>query len=137
MKISLQRGEMQNRLIWLGEMESHIKAALEYEIAQAENDQSVLFAVDAGEIERSPVATFIREVLSDYRPRSLDDLKNQAAARRLDFKGKNPGRVLHFALVGMAQSGLVERLAGGDWRLKQQQAITQENLGIVEDTPLM
>jgi hypothetical protein len=144
-RIALQRGELQQRIAWLGEMEGHIKAALEYEVMQSEGDQAFLFSEDAVETGRSPVAQFLREALSDLRPRTLDELKVAAGFRRLDFNGKNAGRVLHFALVGMAQSGLVESLGNGIWKLKQGTTAKKEEPEVQEieiemvdsDAPLM
>lgn len=140
MRIGIQRAELQQRLVWLGNVQEHIKAALEYEISEADTDQSTLFS-DLGEpgSDRSPLAQFLREVLSDLRPHTLEELKTTATARALDFKGKNPGRVLHFALVGMAQSHLVESLGSGTWRLKQHPShlIEQPNLEITDDATLM
>jgi hypothetical protein len=112
------RAELQQRLAWLGQVQEHIKATLDYEIQDAEGIQSLLFMEGADEVERgSPIATFLREVLSDFRPRSLDELKVMAGSRGIDFKDKNPGRVLHFALVGLAQNKMVESLGNGVWRL--------------------
>jgi len=135
-KIGIQRGELQARLAWLGQMQEHIKAAIEYEAAQSENDQSTLFS-ETTESDRSPLAQFIRESLSDLRPRTLDELKVAATSRGLDFKGKNPGRVLHFALVGMAQSNLVESLGNGTWKLKSAGPLDYVEVKIAEEVPLM
>ena len=52
--------ELQARLTWLGQMQEHIKAAIEYESSQSENDQSMLFS-ESAESDRSPLAQFIRE----------------------------------------------------------------------------
>jgi hypothetical protein len=138
-RIGLQRAELQQRLAWLGDVQEHIKAALEYETRESDTDQSMLFS-EFGEPEpdRSPLAQFLREVLSDLRPHTLEELKTAATARSLDFKGKNPGRVLHFALVGMAQSHLVESLGSGTWRLKQQVThLIEPTLKTIDDATLM
>lgn len=134
-RIGLQRAELQARFEWLGQVEGHIKAAIEYETSQAENDQSMLFS-EPSVSDHSPLGQFVREALSDLKPRSLDELKNLAASRGLDFREKNPGRVLHFTLVGMAQNNLVERLASGDWRLTHK-AMDQRPLAVIEDATLM
>lgn len=120
-KISAQRAEFQARLRWLDEMEEHIKAALEYERAHSELDvdQVSLFPEIAPEGERTATAKFIRDALSDLQPKTLDELKAAAERRGLIFGNKNPGRVLHFALVGMKQGGIVDRDHEGRWWLKE------------------
>ncbi len=41
---------------------------------------------------------------------SLEEIKDAAEEAQFDFKEKSPGRVLHWALVGMAQGGSVEKV---------------------------
>lgn len=119
MKITAQRGELRARLAWLDEMEGHLKAALEYERGQAEFDQTGLLFDEPVEGERSATALFIREALGDLRAHTLEELKASAHQRGLAFGEKNPGRVLHFALVGMKQGGIVDRDSEGRWRLTE------------------
>jgi hypothetical protein len=40
---------------------------------------------------------------------SLDDLKEAAISTNINFGDKKPGRVIHWALVGMARHGLVDK----------------------------
>jgi|SRR5471030_2712600 hypothetical protein len=126
--IAAQRGQLRAKLSWLDEAEAHIKGLLDYEHVQAEMEQPFLFDAFSEETERSPVAQFLRDALADLQPKTLDELKARALARGLDFKGKNPGRVLHFALVGMAQSGLAESLGSGSWRFNNQTRIANADL---------
>lgn len=117
--IAAQRGEMQARLQWLDQAETHIKGLLEYERIQAELNQEPLFAEPIRPDEdRTEIAQFLRDALADGAPRSLDDLKKAAAVRSINFHEKIPGRVLHFALLGMAQGGVVEMVDKGVWKLK-------------------
>lgn len=117
--IAIQRGQLQARLAWLDQAEANIKGLLEFEKMQVDADQQVLFEQEppVGEEERSAIARFLRDVLMDGRPRTLDELKQAAFTRGLAFGDKNPGRVLHFALLGMAQSGIVEMVGKGIWQL--------------------
>lgn len=62
--------------------------------------------------------TFLREVLAGGRPGTREELEKAASDRSLNFEGKNPGRVLHFALLGMAQNGIVEMVSKGVGHLK-------------------
>jgi len=50
---------------------------------------------------------------------TLEDLKRAAESAAYDFGEKQPGRSIHFALIGMAQNGLVENLGDGVWRIKE------------------
>jgi hypothetical protein len=52
---------------------------------------------------------------------SLDELKESASKRGFSFGAKQPGRVIHFALIGMSQHKLVEK-KDGRWTLVQQAA---------------
>lgn len=65
----------------------------------------------------STFSRFIQQALSDGRPRSLDELKLLAQSQGIDFGGKAPGRVLHYALVAMQQNKIVERTPSGEWQI--------------------
>ena len=109
--------------MWLDRVEEQVKGLLEYETVRmrlAGRDQAALFPEDQPtERERSLLSQFIRDALNDGTPRSLEDLKRIAQDRGMDFGGKNPGRVLHFGLLGMAQNNLVEMVEKGVWRISQ------------------
>ncbi len=63
----------------------------------------------------------------------LEDLKDAAERAGLDFGAKAPGRVIHWALVGMAQSGSVEKI-GEMWQIKPEAQSGQQK-GVTEVTP--
>lgn len=48
---------------------------------------------------------------------SLEELKTSAVQRGVPFGEKQPGRVIHFAMLGMAQHNLVSREHDGRWKL--------------------
>lgn len=75
----------------------------------------------AAEDGSTPLARFILSVFRKTNPRpvSLADFKAMAAKANFDFGEKAPGRVLHWALVGMAQSGVVQKGDDDMWRLKE------------------
>jgi hypothetical protein len=116
-KIRIERGVLQSRLQWLDKVEASLADALEYERAGVDAGQAFLSFGVQPEEERTPIAQFLREALSDLRPRSLDDLKRAAEERGVAFGDKTPGRSLHFALVGMQQGGIVQRTEDGNWRM--------------------
>ncbi len=65
----------------------------------------------------SPLALFVLSALRSHGPCELRQLKQAAVKEGFPFGKKNPGRVLHFLLVGMAQNNLVERHRDGTWHL--------------------
>ncbi|MGA9797912.1 MAG: hypothetical protein WBQ68_02800 [Terriglobales bacterium] len=50
----------------------------------------------------------------------LAELKESAVQRGVPFGEKQPGRVIHFAMLGMAQHNLVSRENNGRWRLVEE-----------------
>jgi len=68
----------------------------------------------------TPLKRFILTVLRHSKqPLTVGDLKVAAAQGGYDFGEKSPGRVLHWALVGMAQGGIVEKKEDNKWHLKE------------------
>ena len=65
----------------------------------------------------SPIAAFLREVMSDGQLWSLTQLKQEAQERNMDFHGKSPGHVLHFALVALKNAGQTTMPESGVWQL--------------------
>lgn len=56
------------------------------------------------------LSAFIRHVLADRKPHTLDEIRDLAVAKKnLLPRNKSPGRVVHFALTGLAKHGYVER----------------------------
>jgi hypothetical protein len=68
------------------------------------------------EAQRSPIARFLFCALATGSTLSLAELKLMAQAQGIRFGNKVPGRVLHFALVGMRQNGLVSQVGKGCWK---------------------
>jgi hypothetical protein len=120
-----ERGQLEGRILFLRESEQQLKALLDYEEMRVRHEESnltfpFLSADRSGETARSKFALFIQDALAGGQTRSLEDLKQAAVDARINFEGKRPGRVLHYALLGMSQNGLVERVATGVWRMRGQ-----------------
>jgi hypothetical protein len=85
---------------------------------------STLFdaAEDVGPAQpTAPLSEVLIETLKAHSgSASLDELKEGAAQRRVPFGGKQPGRVIHFAMLGMAQHRLVDRKDDGRWFLVEE-----------------
>ncbi|MBZ5580333.1 MAG: hypothetical protein LAP40_27575 [Acidobacteriia bacterium] len=136
--IALQRGELQARMEWLDKAEAHVRGLMEYEKYQVQTQQEPLFSQDQlpAEGERTAIAQFLREALADGRSRTLEELKKSAAVRDVNFEGKNPGRVLHFALLGMAQSGVVAMVNKGVWQINTERPVENDASQEIRDSPL-
>lgn len=68
---------------------------------------------------RTLLSKMVIEALADQRWHDVSEIAAAVSAKGYEFGEKAPGRVLHFALLGMRQSGVVKRSKQGRWRLKQ------------------
>ena len=67
----------------------------------------------------TPLSRFIFETLQrSTKGLTIEDFKEAAKTSSLNFGEKSPGRVIHWALVGMAQGGFVEK-QNDLWQLKE------------------
>jgi hypothetical protein len=122
-KLESERLELQTQLEQLSRREITLKALLLEEDSRW-STQERLFPAEGEHPptngHRTAYSKFLIQALIDHHgPIRLDVLKALAQQRGINFEGKNPGRVLHFALLGMAQNGVVEMVEKGVWRLKQ------------------
>ena len=120
-KIESERAEIQSQLDQLSTREASLRTLLQEENIRWANQRDLFnppheHALTNG--HRTVLAQFIMRALADGTPRDLDVIKQMAQEQHIDFEDKNPGRVLHFALLGMAQSGTVEMIEKGVWKLK-------------------
>lgn len=124
--IAKQRQQLQESLVQLKEQEDRISDLLKVEDSRFEAERESflpLFEPDPETVGHngkygSPVARFVFDFLHENKEASLQMLKRGAAREGIPFGRKNPGRALHFLLVGMAQNGLVEKMDSGQWKLK-------------------
>jgi hypothetical protein len=115
--IKAARESMQDNLRQLTEQQATLEKLLEAEEALWQPVTPSLFP----ECEDGT----LRQVLIDTLKAkdgaaSLEELKDAATERGVPFGRKQPGRVIHFAMLGMAQNRLVERTADGRWELRKQ-----------------
>lgn len=106
-----EKAQLEARLETLEEREDTLKAWLaEEQPAQRELE------IPAGANGSTPLSGFIRAVLADGKPHQLDEIATLAKAKGgLIREGKMPGRVVHFALVGLSQHGYAKRNTDGAW----------------------
>lgn len=79
---------------------------------------------------RSPLAMMLVELLSDGWPWPVAKLAEAMKGRGFDFGDKSPRRVVHFALIGMRQSKIVDRQADGEWVMPE--AVEQREIELAE-----
>jgi hypothetical protein len=119
--LDAERTALKQQLVALDKSEFAINALLTSEDMRfAPTANMDLFStppeVDAG---TTPLAKFLLLTLrSADRALSLDEIKVAAEAANFDFEDKSPGRVIHYALVGMTQNGSVVSI-GDLWRIKE------------------
>lgn len=118
--VEKERAQLQRQISVLDQKAETLTTMLESERARWPEQASLpgLVSGNGAGWLASPFSRFLQHALSDGRPRKLHELKLLATNQGIDFKGKSSGRTLHFALVGMQQNGLVERLKKTrEWKL--------------------
>lgn len=116
--LSTQRAHIKTRLEQLSALELHLSALLQEEDARWVSQQPLLILPEVDEPkDKSALVHFLQMALDDGAPHSLEELKQLASDSALDFENKHPGRVLHFALLGMQQNGAVTMPEKGVWQL--------------------
>ena len=120
--IAQDRAALQTKLADLDHMEVGIKALMQREgslfvvaAAAASNGNGSHSEADAG----TGLSQFLLQYLRQARqPTPPGDIRDKAIEAGLKFGDKKPGRVIHWALVGMAQHGSVEKI-GENWKIKE------------------
>ncbi|MBM4036653.1 MAG: hypothetical protein FJ291_33375 [Planctomycetes bacterium] len=124
-EIEAERGRLSQRLDDLVSTEQAVRALLAEEEARWARMQPSLFSVQSkatnGSKARTEVARFLLDALADGGPKTIRTLKESALRIGVAFGSKSPGRVIHFALLGMAQNGLVEMVSKGTWKLRREE----------------
>lgn len=125
-EIAAKTQALESQLAELRQRESLLTALLEQEQrlgSAAVSKQATLYQSGNGNGHEngrwtSPLASFVLRAFAKQSECSLGQLKKAAMSAGIDFGNKNPGRAIHFLLVGMAQTGLVENMGDGNWRWK-------------------
>jgi len=127
--IAQQRSELQGTIDQLIQAENGVKALLREEerrfAASSPPAFTAIMESDSGN-GYGAIKQFLLAAFNEKnRPLDKEELK-EMAKHTLDFENKSPGRVLHFALVGMQSSGLVHRLKDGRWELTMKQEVAAD-----------
>ena len=114
--VRTKRASMETALERLKDEESMYDKLIAAEDAMFDKLTSPLFA--GTEQQGSVLSQVLLETLKSKGGIAwLGELKESAVERGVPFGDKQPGRVIHFAMLGMAQHNLVARETDGRWRL--------------------
>ena len=118
-EVEAERGRLQRQLEALVEREKILRSMLESEASRwGQQRLSPLIPMANGHSGvGGPYGKFVIEALSPGAPQGLTYLKKLATDMGVDFGDKSPGRVLHYALVGLKERGLVRRTDTDEWEL--------------------
>ncbi|SRR5216684_7545752 len=117
-EIMTQEQKLREQLVALQEQNEHLTAMLEKEqLRWPQNGPEP--KPDAGS-QQNPgeLSDIIRELLRSGEPWNNWQLTQAALKRGYKFGERQPGRVLHFTLLGMFKGGEVVSLGLGKWKLK-------------------
>jgi len=107
---------LEARLEMLREKTQGIQALLKDEEERFQNSVVPLFPDgDTGRLRKLIVHVFEEQ----KRPLDLEEIKGEIAKTDYNFGEKKPGRAIHFALVGMGQTGELQRLDDKRWAMKE------------------
>jgi hypothetical protein len=113
--VNSERDALEARLEVLREREKTLKA-WQKEEAQQGHTADLLGAADSNG-GSTPLGSFLRGLMADGRPRTSAEIGELAAKRGLIEGEAAPGRVVHYALMGLSQHGVVERdKEAGTWK---------------------
>lgn len=122
-ELHAERERIKVRLAEIDKDEEVVGAMLSRENAVTSRLQLDIFASPAsdrpgGGKYSTPLASAVLEFLRGRGPTPLQDIKQYAMLRGIDFGEKSPGRSIHILLLGMEQNNVVERDESGSWKLK-------------------
>jgi hypothetical protein len=114
-----KRQKLEEAIERLKDEEAMYEKLLAAENAMFEKLTSPLFS--EGEQPSSVLSQVLLEALRSKGGAAwLEELKESAVERGVAFGEKKPGRVIHFAMLGMEQHNLVAREDTGRWKLVEQ-----------------
>ena len=118
--VKAERSSLEDRLRHLEDVERALSLLIT-EVETSTKQQLGLFPDQPSnghqKIGHTPKTRFIIDALGDASARSLTMLTDMAIAKGVDFAGKNPGRSLHFVLIGLQRNGYAQTTNQGNWKL--------------------
>ena len=120
--VMAERERLNKRLAVLQSIESAISSYLELSSVDYASVQLPLTVVPVTKpptVGRTPISRLIISELGSGKPRTLKELCNAAINVGIEFGDKKPGRVLHWALIGMSQGGYVKKAKPKTWQITE------------------
>lgn len=125
--LSRQREELTRRLDELVNERSALQALLDAEnrrfgdVSDANADEQTAAQFNMG------IQEFTLGCLRLGGTWNVAGLKKRAQDQKLDFGDGLIGRRIQGALMGLAQQGLVESIGGGNWRIRKEEALSEDS----------
>lgn len=117
-RLEAQQSEIEHRIEDLKEVATGLTKILEGEPAEQQNLAGMMPPIPPRK-KGSPLGRFLRETLSDGKPKTLDEIADIAEKTiPSQTKGKSVRRMINFALFALRRHGAVEQTDGG-WRIRQ------------------
>ncbi|MGD0855325.1 MAG: hypothetical protein ABSA18_05920 [Dehalococcoidia bacterium] len=133
-----ERKQLQIRLAKLTELEQALALLIREEGLRTDTEQLSLMPVRTVKGQKvmghTVLSQFIAKALGDGKPRSRKELERLAKTDHINFKDKSPGRVIHFALVGLQRNNYAKMVEPGVWQLTAN-ALNEVQQSKEENTP--
>ena len=133
--IKAERSTVESRLRHLDDVQWALDLLIS-EVETSNKQQLALFPEQPSNghqrIGNTPKTRFILSALGDKSELPLSMLADMALAKGIDFAGKNPGRSLHFVLIGLQRNGYAQTTNLGTWKLTDK-ALEQLDNGTTQD----
>jgi len=114
-ELETERVELARRLNEIDQLASSYRLLLEHE---SRIWTQLPLALDKVlEPPQTKLSQSLLNLLSNGESWPLHKLVNGVLQTGYNFDSKSPGRVVHYALVGMRQHNLVEKVSDGVWRI--------------------
>ena len=111
-----QRQDLEKRLDEVNRLSSSYRLLLEHE-SHRWTQLPLPDLEKALQPAQTRLSQTLLNLLSNRQDWPLHKLVDGILQTGYDFKNKSPGRVVHYALVGMRQHNLVEKVSDGVWRI--------------------
>ena len=116
-ELEAERKNLEKRLSDMTEISSSLCLLLEHENRRWAQLSLLPEEKKTLQPAQTELSQAILKLLADNQDWQLSRLADTLSQMGFNFGEKKPGRVLHFALIGMSQHKLVEKVGNGVWRI--------------------
>ena len=93
------------------------------------DDENARMRTKNGEVEKTgALKKFLLNLLEDREHWTVDEIKEGIEKQGFEFKSPSIGRSIHFTLVNLKRSGLVESLSDGSWVIKGEEPYLEDDI---------